>query len=226
MSVSVVVLAFNEEGSIDGVVREIHSVLRSIGQDYEIIIVDDGSTDRTSGLADQLEEALEGVRAIHHPTNRGLGDGYRTGFLAAQGGFVTFFAADGQSSADIIKKFIPLMKNADMILGYTPRRNSSLLAKGLSKAERILYRVLFGSFPKFQGVLMFRRTILDDLKLTSTGRGWGILMELIIRTQKAGYRIISVPTELRPRASGRSKVNNIRNIGSNLKQILALRANI
>ncbi len=153
----------------------------------------------------------------------GLGGVYTTGFTHAQGDFVTFFAADGQLPATIIKQFIPLMDNADMVLGYLPNRNSSLLAKSLSKAERVLYRLLFGPLPNFQGALMFRRTLLNELELKSTGRGWAVVMELIIRASRAGYRLVSVPTEMRPRISGKSKVNNLPTICANLKQLFALR---
>jgi hypothetical protein len=86
--------------------------------------------------------------------------------------------------------------------------------------------LLFGSLPRFQGVLMFRRSLLDELELKSTGRGWTVLMELIIRASRGGYRLVSVPTEMRPRMSGKSKVNNLRTIWANLKQVFALRRHL
>ncbi len=70
---------------------------------------------------------------------------------------------------------------------------------------------------------MIRRELLDGLELKSTGRGWAIILELIIRTMRGGYRVISVPTEMRPRMSGKSKVNNPRTILANLKQAFMLR---
>ena len=93
----------------------------------------------------------------------------------------------------------------------------------LAWGERVLYRLLFGSLPRFQGVLMFRRSLLDTLPLTSTGRAWTVLMELILRTHRAGYRMLSVPTELRPRMSGESKVNNVRTVVDSFRQLLVLR---
>lgn len=221
--ISVIVMAYNEADSLAVTIREIVSVLSELRQPYEVIIVDDGSSDGTGALADRLSNELAGVRVIHHKTNQGLGGVYRTGFAQAQGGFVTFLPADGQFPATIIKQFVPLMDNADMVLGYLPNRDSSLLSKSLSWAEKVLYRLLFGPLPKFQGVFMFRRTLLDELKLKSTGRGWAVVMELIIRASRGGYRIVSVPTEMRPRMSGKSKVNNLPTVWANLKQVLALR---
>lgn len=221
--ISAIVMAFDEVNSLEAVVQEIDSVLSELGRQYEVVIVDDGSSDGTEALAEQLAEELASVRVIHHETNQGLGGVYRTGLAQAQGDFVTFFPADGQFPATIIKQFVPLMDNADMVLGYLPSRNSSLLAKSLSGAEKVLYRLLFGPLPRFQGVLMFRRTLLDELELKSTGRGWAVVMELIIRASRGGYRIASVPTEMRPRLSGKSKVNNLATIWANLKQVIALR---
>jgi len=222
ISLSVIIMAFNELDSIERVVREIESVLTNLGCS-EIVIVDDGSTDGTGAVADRLAEEIPQVRVIHHETNRGLGEVYRTGFVQARGEYVTFFPADGQFPATIIEQFLPLMEDADMVLGYLPKRKGSLLARGLSLMEKVLYRLLFGPLPRFQGVLMFRRALLDNVELKSTGRGWAVLMEFIIRISRDGYRIVTVPTEVRPRLSGRSKVNNLRTIWANLKQVIILR---
>lgn len=216
-------MAFNEAGNVVPVVREIDSELRALGQQYEVIIVDDGSSDGTDEVADHLAREVNRVRVIHHDANRGLGGVYRTGFAEARGDIVTFFPADGQFPGTIIKQFAPLMEKADMVLGYLPNRNSSLLARSLSWAEKCVYRLLLGPLPRFQGILMFRRKLIDEIELTSFGRGWAVLMELIIRASRGGYRLVSVPTEMRPRMSGRSKVNNVSTIWANLSQILALR---
>lgn len=220
---STIVMAYNEKGMLKAVVYELQSVLDGLGRLYEIVVVDDGSSDRTGVIADNLAEEIPHVRVIHHETNQGLGGVYRTGFTQARGDYVTFFPADGQFPTTIIAQFLPLMADVDMVLGYLPNRKSSLLAKCLSAGERLLYRLLFGPLPRFQGIVMFRRTLLDELELKSTGRGWAVLMELIIRASRGGYRLISVPTEMRPRMSGKSKVNNVRTIWANFRQMLALR---
>jgi len=219
---SVVVLAFNEVANLEAAVQEIADELQRLAVDHELLLVDDGSTDGTGALADALCQQLAQTRVIHHSHNLGLGGGYRTGFSQARGRFVTFFPADGQFPATIIGQFLPDMDHCDMVLGYLPERRSSLIAKGLSYVERLLYRALFGAMPTFQGIMMFRRSLLDDLPLHSQGRGWAVQMELILRAARGPYRIQSVPTTLRPRQSGASKVNNLRTIASNLRQVIAL----
>jgi hypothetical protein len=77
--------------------------------------------------------------------------------------------------------------------------------------------------PRYQGVFMVRREVLARLPLETGGRGWGVVMEMVLRIHRAGHRVVSVPTELRPRLSGHSKVNNLRTIWINLRQAVELR---
>lgn len=223
---SVVLMAYNEVASIDAVAREIHDELERIGTSYELLLVDDGSSDGSSAAADALGESLAGTRVVHHDGNRGLGAVYRTGFAQARGELLTFFPADGQFPATIIGQYLGAMDGVDMILGTLPDRRDALLARALSLAERLLLRALFGHFPRFQGIVMFRRALLDGVVLASHGRGWTVLMELILRAERNGARIKNLPITLRPRASGTSKVNNLRSIVSNLQQVLALRLHL
>jgi dolichol-phosphate mannosyltransferase len=220
---SVVVMAFNEAASLQATVGEIHTELVRLGESYEVLIIDDGSTDGTSAIAEGLASALPGVRACHHAANLGLGGVYRTGFAEARGDLLTFFPADGQFAAALIADYLAAIKNADMVLGLLPERDDSIAGKLLSTAERLLLRALFRNFPRFQGILMFRRNLLDRTPLVSQGRGWTVLMELILRQARSGARIKNIGITVRPRSHGTSKVNNLRSILSNLRQVLRLR---
>jgi len=222
-ALSVFLMTYNEAGAVGDTAREIHDELLKLGRPFEFVIIDDGSRDDSSQKADSIAASLTDTRVIHHGENLGLGGVYRTGFAEAKGDLITFFPADGQFPAGIIARFIDLITDCDMVLGYIPGRKSSVLAKFLSFSEKSLYTMLFGPLPKFQGVMMFRSSLLTEFKLKSSGRGWAVLMELIIRTKRARRRIKSVPTEMRPRNSGVSKVNNIPTIVVNLKQVIALR---
>ncbi len=223
---SVVIMAWNEAASVGSVAHELDDQLRRLGESYEILLIDDGSTDGTSAVADELAASLPAVRVHHHGDNRGLGGVYRTGFAEARGQLVTFFPADGQFPASILASYVPAMADADLILGVLPERDDGRLAQLLSFGERALLRLLFGYFPRFQGILMFRSELLRGTRLVSQGRGWTVLMEFILRQARAGARIKNVPITIRPRASGTSKVNNLRSIVSNLRQLLALRLSL
>jgi dolichol-phosphate mannosyltransferase len=225
LSLSVFILAYNEAQNIKAVAQGLHNMLATLGRPYELVIIDDGSTDGTAGIADDLARQYPRIAVIHHEKNLGLGSAYKTALANAHNDLLTFTSADGQFPPEIIRQFLSVMDGQDMVLGYLPHRKRPLIAEALSAAERILLSVLFGPFPKFQGMMMFRRKILQEIPLQSEGgRGWIILTELIIRTYQKGYRVLSVPTEIRERQSGRSKVNNWRTIWQNFRQVVALRA--
>lgn len=216
-------MAYNEGQSVRGVLEELDAEMADSGYRHETIVVDDGSTDATRAEALAYAGGRGHVRVLSHPRNRGIGEVYRTGFAAATGTNISFLPADGQFPAGIIREFVPLMRSYDLVLGYLPNRRSSPLAAAFSRIERLMYRVLFGRLPDFQGILMFRRGSLESLGVCVGGRGWQMLMDLIVRAQRAGYRIVSVPNELRPRAAGTSKVTNVRHVWANLRQAARLR---
>lgn len=217
-------MAFNEAESLAEVTSEIRDSLERLGRPWEMVIVNDGSADATGSIADGLASESSAVRAVHHPVNQGLGAVYRTGFAEVTSEFVTFLPADGQIPASSIAATKGAMDaGADMVLGTIPDRPVPLYVRMLSSGERLLYRLLFGSFPAFQGMLMFRRSLLDAVELTSTGRGWTVIMELIVRTARRGASLAHVETGLDARRSGESKVTNLRTILSNFRQVLQLR---
>lgn len=223
MDILAVILAYNEENNLENVVRDVHRELGRIPGNHEVLIVDDGSRDDTGEVAKRVAGELANVRVIRHPENRGLGGVYRTGFENASKSFITFWPADGQFDPGIMSTFAELMPDHDLVLGYLPNRKRTPLGRFLSASEKLVYRALFGPLPKFQGVFMLRASVLDEIELCSEGRGWAIVNELIIRVARGNYRITSVPTDLRPRLAGDSKVTDLKTIASNLKQIVELR---
>lgn len=226
VDVSVVIMAFNEGPTLRSVLEELDREMSQSPFRHETIVVNDGSADETEGVTLDYARTAPHVRLICHPLNRGIGEVYRSGFGAARGTYISFLPADGQFPAHIIREFSSLMASHDLVLGYLPNRKSSWQGKLLSRVERLLYRVLFGRLPEFQGILMFRRGALESLGVRVEGRGWQMLMDLIVRAGRAGYRIISVPNELRPRAAGESKVTNLRHIWANLRQAADVRVRL
>ncbi len=216
------VFAWDEVATLRPVVEEQLAALGALGVSYELLIIDDGSTDGTGEEADRLASEHAPVRVIHHGDNRGLGGVYRTGFANARGVFVTFFPADGQFPASILGTYYPLIESWDMVLGNLPGRRDTVVGAVLGRMERLLYRIAVGEMPRLEGVFIFRREILSRVPLKSVGRGWTIVWELLLRAQRKGYRLVGCANTLRPRTHGTSKVNNIPNIVANLRQLLAL----
>ena len=220
--VSIVVMAYNEAHSLTSVLEEIDEAFGDGRTSYEVIIVDDGSTDATRVIAVDATDGAPHRRLIRHPVNRGLGEVYRSGFTAAAGDFITFLPADGQFPAAIVTRFLLLSADADLVLGRLAPVGRDSVSALLSKLERIFYGSLFGPLPEFQGVMMFRRELLTDLDVVLGGRGWRILTEIIVKSVRAGKIVRSEETPLRPRISGRSKVKNLRSVWANVVQALGL----
>ena len=222
---SVVVMAFNEAASLEPVVREVRATLDVLGLPGEILIVDDGSTDGTGAVAEGLAGDVRDVRVLHHEVNRGLGGVYRTGFRQARGELISFFPADGQFPASILETLVPAIEGHEIVLGYVVRRDS-IHGRVLSAMERAVYRVMLGKLPRFQGVFLVRREALARIELRSDGRGWAIVMEMLVRAVRSGWRTRSLPTPMRARLSGASKVQNVRTVWSNLRQLFELRSRL
>ena len=222
MKLIIQIPCLNEEDVLPITLSELPEFIEGIDE-LEVLIVDDGSSDGTKEAISMMIEDSINDRAISYSSNRGLGSVYRTGFDEAKGKFVTFFPADGQFPASEIKDFYKLNLGADLVLGYLPQLKRSVVSIILSKIERLMYKFLLGPMPRFQGLFMFRREILERFELVSEGRGWGVVMEFIIRVSRNGGVIKSLPGTTYPRKVGKSKVNNLETMWSNLKQIFYLR---
>lgn len=218
-----IVMAFNEREGLEQEVLSLSNVLSQEAIAYEIIIIDDGSTDGSGAVADRLASSLKSVTVIHHPENRGLGEVYRSGFRAAHGEYLSFFPADGQVNPESCVTFFRQRADADLILGYVNRRPEGWKARLLSGAERAYYALLLGHFPKFQGPFLLKTSLLRSLPLISSGRGWGIVMELIIRAYRGGFVILHSEVQLRQRNFGKSKVSKLKVIFSILLQVMQIR---
>ncbi|MBP9947083.1 MAG: glycosyltransferase family 2 protein [Vicinamibacteria bacterium] len=221
--ITVVVMTYNEAETLRAVVAEIHAALVATDRPFEIVVIDDGSRDSTPEVATELARTVPGLRVVMHPENLGLGSVYRTGLSEARQDLVTFFPADGQFPASIIGQFLEKIEGHDAVFGTLDNPVGPVGAI-LNRLERIFYQLLFGRFPRFQGIVMFRRKILDEVPLRSAGgRGWAVLMELILRISRGPYRFTNARTTLRRREVGRSKVRNLRTIWVNLVQAFHLR---
>jgi glycosyltransferase involved in cell wall biosynthesis len=214
-------MAYNEDVGLPITVGETHAVLSAF--DYEILIVDDGSSDGTAAAALALSQEDPRVRVITHSPNRGLGGVYRTGLSEARGQWITFLPADGELPAHNLVGFLAAREGHDLLLGIIPNRDVAWLALVLTWLEKLLYRLLFGYLPPFQGLFMVRRTALESVRLRSSGRGWAVLMELFLKLVRAGRPWRNVETVLRGRLAGESKVRNLRTISANLVEVLRLR---
>ena len=156
---TVIVPAFNEEDSLSGVVETLLDTLERISERHGILIIDDGSTDETPRIADDLSDRHETVKVIHHPFNLGFGAAQKSGFLHARTEYVTLVPADNQFKISDLKKFVPKISSADIVLGVrVNREHDSFFRRMKTGLFGIIMRLFFGvNLRDINWVKLFRR---------------------------------------------------------------------
>ena len=188
--------AHNEEGNVEALVGDALAALPALAERFEIIIVDDGSSDRTGALADQLAAANPAiVRTVHHPTNLGYGAALRSGFRVARFDWVGFTDGDRQFAvADLgrLTARIAEPDRPDVVVGFRIRRADPLIRTVYAKSYRFANRVLFGLRVTDVDCAckLFRRSALQGLRVESGGAFFSA--ELLIKLRAAGRSVVEV----------------------------------
>lgn len=195
--------ACNEEDTVEELARRADKVLRELTSDYEVIIVDDGSTDRTPEIADRLAAENRRIRVIRHPQNRGYGSALRSGFAAARLDLIFYTDGDLQFDVSELSKLIPLIEGADIVSAYKQRRMDGMQRRVVSWVYNTSLRLFFGLDVRDVncGFKLYRREVFDRITLNST-RGL-IDAEILLKARRAGFSIAQVAvTHFRRRAGG------------------------
>lgn len=208
-SVSVVLPAYNEEQNLEYTVREVLNILTQWQWDFEIIIVNDGSRDRTEAIAQALEQEDPRVRCISHPVNRGYGAALKSGFAAAQKNLTFFMDSDGQFSIEDLARFFPAINSYDAVLGYRMHRQDSWVRKLNAWGWKQLIRVVLGVYVRDLDCAfkLFHTQFLHDHPLESDGAM--INAELLYRFQRAGGTYTQIGVHHFPRRAGQATGANI-----------------
>jgi glycosyltransferase involved in cell wall biosynthesis len=208
--------------------REAGNALLASGEiaDYEIIVVDDASTDTTPQLADAAAAADPRVKVVHHPKNRKLGGSIKTGFAAATGDLVLYTDADLPFDMDELQKACRIMRHyeADVVSAYRlDRTGEGYVRTVYSFFYNALVRLFFGL--KMRDVnfafKLCRRRIFDHVTLVSEGSF--IDAELVIRASKYGYNIVQFGVDYFPRTRGVSTLSSPSVIVKILREMWQLR---
>ncbi|MCM8768779.1 MAG: glycosyltransferase family 2 protein, partial [Candidatus Omnitrophica bacterium] len=204
---SLVLPAYNEEENIDLAVTQAITLLQRMFSEYEVVVVNDGSTDQTGFRAETLARKYPGlIRVLHHPTNRGYGAALRTGLFNAQGQLIFYTDADNQFDLNELATFLPLIKGYDIVVGYRQHRQDSFLRRFLSKGYNWLTRCLFGIYLKDIdcSFKLFRRSAIENLQIVSDD--FLVDTELMVRAHLKNLAIFEKGVTHRPRTRGRSSI--------------------
>lgn len=212
-AISVFLPAYNEESNLRKVVLNTRTVLERVAERWELIIVNDGSTDSTEQVALELVKSDPRIRLISHKINRGYGASLTSGFYNSKFSWVAFIDSDGQFDFSEITNFIQKQKEtgADLVIGYYKNRMVSLSKKITSKIWEFLVFAMFGLKVKDIdcGFKFVSRKVFDRIPTLESKRGAFISSELLIKAKKAGFIITEIPVTHYPRTKGEGTGRNL-----------------
>jgi glycosyltransferase involved in cell wall biosynthesis len=220
---SLVLPAHNEEENLRPVVERALAILPEHCRDWEIIIVNDGSRDRTGEVAAALAAANpERVRVVTHPRNRGYGAALTSGFAAAGGDYLMFMDSDRQFDIADIARLVPYVGVYDIVAGYRIKRNDPWYRFVIGYTFNAIVTLLFGVFLRDIdcGFKIFRAGLLTGMELTSPGAL--INTEIHAKANRQGATLVEVGVNHYPRLIGEQSGVKIRVITRAMGEIVKL----
>jgi glycosyltransferase involved in cell wall biosynthesis len=198
--------AYNEKECLESVVRNARDVLALLGETYEVLVIDDGSTDGTAALADELAGRWPEVRVVHHPENLSFSGAIRSLHRNSRGNWLFLCPADGQVDLGEIRQFLAERSQVDVVLGYRLTKPDAWHRRINSLLFKLMTRVLFGfRFREISNCKLYKVDLLKDLPVLSRPGTATIEPEVIFRLARQGARFAEVPYTLLPRQGGTAK---------------------
>lgn len=224
--VSVFYPCYNEEANVERTTRAAIVACDRLFTDYEIIIVNDGSKDRTAEIADRLAAEHPRVRAVHNSPNRGYGGALQRGFREATKEYVFYTDGDGQFDFEEMDKLIPLMSKFDIVSGYRLDRQDPLPRKINAFCWGTLVNLLFGLGIRDVDCAfkIYPRRLFDEIEMHATGAL--IDTEILARAQRRGYTIGQIGVHHYPRTAGEQTGANIKVVLRAFRELFRLYHNI
>jgi glycosyltransferase involved in cell wall biosynthesis len=203
-SLSAIIPAYNEEDAIAETLLCAIEVLETLVPDFEILVVDDGSKDRTGVIIESFVEADERVRVLHHSENRGYGAALISGLAAATKELIFFMDADGQFDIRDIAKFLPLIEQYDAVLGYRIDRKDGAIRKFNTWCWRVLVGMMLGIHVRDIDCAfkLYKHDFFRLHRLET--HGVMVHAEILYKFFREGYSYIEVGVRHQPRRSGQA----------------------
>ncbi|HET7089234.1 MAG TPA: glycosyltransferase family 2 protein [Anaerolineae bacterium] len=214
VSLSIVIPAYNEEANVAEAVRRVSRAAQNLGMDYEIIVVDDGSRDRTGDAVREMTPSTPNLRLVEHFPNRGYGGALKAGFAASTKDLIAFLPADNQFDFSEIRLLLDkLAPDVVLVSGHRVNRRDNVVRKFNAFGWNLVVRLMFGYLIRDIdcGFKVFRRWVLDRIHVESNGAM--IDTEMLAEIRARGYRIAEAPVSHLPRTAGSPT-------GANLKVVL------
>ena len=204
-SITVSMPAYNEAENIEPMVEDVIQVISGLVDDYEVIVVDDGSRDGTGELVRSLAQRYPQVRLVQHEVNQGYGAGVFSGLINASKELVFFTDADRQFDLREIEKLLDLIDQADLVVGYRSPRRDPFMRRLNGKGWSFLVTLLFGYTARDIDCAfkLMRRTVITTIQEDVKSRGATMSAEFLVRAKRGGFSIREVALNgHRPRVAG------------------------
>lgn len=213
---------FDEEHNIGAVIESARAIGARLARDFEVVVVDDGSRDRSASIIDGWAARDPRVRAVRHAANAGYGAALRSGLREARGALVFFSDADLQFDLAELEHLIAHSRDFDIVAGYRSPRRDPWPRLLIARLWAAIVRGLFGLRVRDIDCAfkLFHRRVVDELPLASVGAF--INTELLVRARAAGFRIHQVPVSHRRRRHGRQSGARPRVIARAFVELLRL----
>lgn len=222
LSLTIFFPCYNEEANVERMTRAAVDVARRVADDYEVIIVNDGSRDRTGDIADRLATEIPGVRAVHNRPNQGYGGALQRGFREATKSWVFYTDGDGQFDLNELPKILPLLETHDIVSCYRLDRKDPPIRKLNALAWSTLVNLLFrmGLRDIDCAFKIYPRTFIERITLYS--RGALIDTEMLAKARNLGLSIAQVGVHHYPRTAGQQTGANLRVILRAFRELFRL----
>jgi len=212
LRVSLFFPVFRDERSVRNVAEKALKLLSELCSDYEIIIVDDGSPDRSGEIADELAREHGSIRVIHHGKNLGYGSAVRSGLAASRFEYICLTDGDDEYEVEDFRKLLKLRDRYDLIITFRYKKiysNTRIFVSWVyNKLLRLLFRMPFRDVST--GLRMIRKSVIEGLELESTSPFVGA--EIAIKAMLKGYAVGEVGIQTFPRVFGKGATVSVSNI--------------
>ncbi len=199
-SISVVIPAYNDETTIARLIQDTDCLLKEISNDYEIVVVNDGSRDNTLDVLKELARKFTNMRLINHEQNQGYGRTIKELYLTGAKELVFSLPGDYQFAPKELLTMAQGLRKHDFVIGHRVKRNDPPRRKIQSTIYNMMLRIFYGCGLKdVNSIKLFRKEILNQITLESDTPF--VDAELCIRAHRAGFKVVEIPIEHLPRLS-------------------------
>ena len=221
-NVSVIFPAYNEEANIADTIAQTVPALVEIADQWEIIVVDDGSSDGTARIIREFADRSPNIIGIHHPSNRGYGAALKSGIMQAKQELIFFCDSDLQFDIRELERLMQWIDTYDIVIGFREKRRDPLYRKINAFSWNMLVRYLLGL--KVRDIdcafKIFHRRVFEKIEIRAVGAM--VNTEILAQAVRYGFSIKEIPVSHYPRLKGKQTGANLRVIVRAFKELMRL----